>query len=51
MIHDFTYLKPSSLKEALSMLGEHKDECKVICGGAVSFDRDAAGIVSDRLPG
>ena len=33
MIHDFTYLKPSSLKEALSMLGEHKDECKVICGG------------------
>jgi carbon-monoxide dehydrogenase medium subunit len=33
MIHDFTYLKPSSLKEALSMLAEHKDECKVICGG------------------
>jgi len=33
MIHDFTYLKPSSLQEALSMLAEHKDECKVICGG------------------
>jgi carbon-monoxide dehydrogenase medium subunit len=33
MIHDFTYLKPSSLKEALTMLAEHKDECKVICGG------------------
>ncbi len=34
MIHDFTYLKPGSLKEALSMLAEHKnDECKVICGG------------------
>jgi carbon-monoxide dehydrogenase medium subunit len=33
MIHDFTYLKPSSLQEALTMLGEHKDECKVICGG------------------
>ena len=34
MIHDFTYLKPESLKEALSMLSEHKDdECKVICGG------------------
>jgi carbon-monoxide dehydrogenase medium subunit len=33
MIHDFTYLKPSSLKEALTMLEEHKDECKVICGG------------------
>ena len=33
MIHDFTYLKPSSLQEALAMLAEHKDECKVICGG------------------
>lgn len=33
MIHDFNYLKPGSLKEALSMLAEHKDECKVICGG------------------
>ena len=33
MIHDFTYLKPGSLQEALSMLAEHKDECKVICGG------------------
>jgi len=33
MIHDFNYLKPGSLKEALLMLSEHKDECKVICGG------------------
>ncbi len=33
MIHDFNYLKPGSLKEALSMLSEYKDECKVICGG------------------
>jgi carbon-monoxide dehydrogenase medium subunit len=33
MIHDFTYLKPSSLQEALTMLAKHKDECKVICGG------------------
>jgi carbon-monoxide dehydrogenase medium subunit len=33
MIHDFTYLKPDSVKEALTMLSEHKDECKVICGG------------------
>jgi carbon-monoxide dehydrogenase medium subunit len=33
MIHDFTYLKPGTLQEALSMLAEHKDECKVICGG------------------
>jgi CO/xanthine dehydrogenase FAD-binding subunit len=33
MIHDFTYLKPSTLQEALSMVGEYKDDCKIICGG------------------
>ncbi len=33
MISDFTYLKPGSMKEALQMLKEHQDECKVICGG------------------
>jgi carbon-monoxide dehydrogenase medium subunit len=33
MIHDFTYLKPGTLQEALSMLADHKDKCKIICGG------------------
>jgi aerobic carbon-monoxide dehydrogenase medium subunit len=33
MIHDFTYLKPGTLQEALAMLAEHADDCKVICGG------------------
>jgi len=33
MIHDFTYLRPGSLQEVLSMLADHKDECKIICGG------------------
>ena len=33
MIHDFTYLRPGSLREMLSMLADHKDECKIICGG------------------
>jgi len=33
MIHDFTYLKPETLQEALSMLCEHRDDCKIICGG------------------
>ena len=33
MIHDFTYLKPGTLQEALAMLAEHGDDCKVICGG------------------
>lgn len=33
MIHDFAYLKPGTLQEAVSMLADHKDECKIICGG------------------
>jgi CO/xanthine dehydrogenase FAD-binding subunit len=33
MIHDFTYLKPGTVKEALAMLSDHVDECKIICGG------------------
>ena len=33
MIHDFAYLKPGTLQEAMSMLAEHQDECKIICGG------------------
>ena len=33
MIHDFTYLKPGTVEEALTMLSDHVDECKIICGG------------------
>lgn len=33
MIHDFTYLKPGTVREALAMLSDHVDECKIICGG------------------
>jgi aerobic carbon-monoxide dehydrogenase medium subunit len=33
MIHDFTYLKPGTVQEALAMLAAHQDECKIICGG------------------
>jgi len=33
MIQDFTYLKPESLSEALSMLAEHGEEAHVIAGG------------------
>ncbi len=33
MIHDFTYLRPGTLQEALSMLAGIRDECKIICGG------------------
>ncbi|NIO19837.1 MAG: xanthine dehydrogenase family protein subunit M [Candidatus Aenigmarchaeota archaeon] len=33
MICDFNYLRAASLKEALSLLDKHKDDCKIICGG------------------
>ena len=33
MIQDFTYLRPGTLQEALSMLAAHKDDSKIICGG------------------
>ena len=33
MIADFEYLAPGSLKEALDLLSQHKDDCKIICGG------------------
>jgi carbon-monoxide dehydrogenase medium subunit len=33
MIHDFTYLRPGTLQEALSMIADHGEECKIICGG------------------
>ena len=33
MIKDFKYLRPGNAKEALGLLAEHKDDCKIICGG------------------
>ena len=33
MIKDFKYLAPKTLKEALTLLDKHQDECKVIAGG------------------
>ena len=33
MIHDFTYLRPGNVKEALAMLAQHRDDAKIICGG------------------
>ncbi|MBI4649677.1 MAG: xanthine dehydrogenase family protein subunit M [Bacteroidia bacterium] len=33
MIHDFNYLKADTVKEALRLLAQHKDDYKIICGG------------------
>ncbi len=46
MIYDFAYLKPGSMKEALQMLKEHEEECKVICGGQSLLVIMRQGLVS-----
>jgi CO/xanthine dehydrogenase FAD-binding subunit len=33
MIRDFEYFSPKTLEEALTLLNEYGDECKVIAGG------------------
>jgi carbon-monoxide dehydrogenase medium subunit len=33
MIQDFNYLRATTVKEALDLLDQHKDDCKIICGG------------------
>ena len=33
MIRDFRYLAPKTLEEALTLLNEYRDECKIIAGG------------------
>jgi carbon-monoxide dehydrogenase medium subunit len=33
MIRDFKYLAPKTLEEALALLNEYKDDCKIIAGG------------------
>jgi len=33
MIHDFNYLRASTVKETLDLIDKHKDDYKIICGG------------------
>ena len=33
MIHDFNYLRASTVKEVLDLIDKHKDDYKIICGG------------------
>jgi len=46
MIRDFVYLSPKMLKEALTLLSEHQDECKVIAGGQSLLVLMRQGLVS-----
>jgi carbon-monoxide dehydrogenase medium subunit len=46
MIRDFEYFSPKTLKEALTLLDEHRDECKVIAGGQSLLILMRQGLVS-----
>lgn len=46
MIHDFVYLRASTAKEALNLLEQHKDNCKIICGGQSLLILMRQGLVS-----
>jgi len=48
MIKDFIYLRPSNLKEALQMLSEHQEECKVIAGGQSLLILMRQGLVAPK---
>jgi CO/xanthine dehydrogenase FAD-binding subunit len=48
MIKDFERLAPKTLKEALSLLGEYKDDCKVIAGGQSLLILMRQGLVAPK---
>ncbi len=48
MIKDFIYLRPGNLKEALQMLSEHQEECKVIAGGQSLLILMRQGLVAPK---
>ncbi len=43
VIKNFEYLAPQSIEEAVSLLGDHKDEAKPIAGGT-----DLVGMMKDK---
>lgn len=48
MIKDFIYLRPGNLKEALQMLSDHQEECKVIAGGQSLLILMRQGLVTPK---
>jgi len=46
MIRDFVYFSPKTLQEALTLLSEHQDECKIIAGGQSLLILMRQGLVS-----
>lgn len=48
MIRDFVYYKASSVKEALDLLEENRDDCKIICGGQSLLILMRQGLVAPK---
>lgn len=48
MIHDFVYLRASTVKEALELLEKHREDCKVICGGQSLLILMRQGLVAPK---
>jgi len=48
MIGDFVYLKANTVKKALDFLEQHKDDCKIICGGQSLLILMRQGLVSPK---
>ena len=46
MIRDFVYFSPKTLEEALALLSEYRDDCKVIAGGQSLLILMRQGLVS-----
>ena len=48
MIKDFIYWRANAVKEALDLLDEHKDDCKIICGGQSLLILMRQGLVAPK---
>jgi carbon-monoxide dehydrogenase medium subunit len=48
MIKDFVYLKPTTREEALALLLQYKDECKVVAGGQSLLILMRQGLVTPK---
>lgn len=48
MIRDFVYLKAKTIKEALGLLEQHKDDYKIICGGQSLLILMRQGLVAPK---
>lgn len=49
MAHEFRYERPGTLKEALQLLGEHREKCRILAGGTDLIVNMKEGMVAPEL--